>query len=298
MRTGAPEPIADFELRLLLDAVDARWGLDLRGYALPSLRRRIARVMERAGVDHPCALIERVLHDGDYFADFLTGLLVSVTSFFRDSECFRHLAEVAIPHLASRAHPRIWHAGCASGEEVYSLAILLREAGLLERATIYGTDCNLTALRTARQGVYPLAAVAERAEAYRAAGGSGSLLDHFVTRNASGEREAMCIVDSRIRERIVWSHHVLGRDPAFTTADLIVCRNTLIYFGRELQDRVIELFCTSLADDGLLAICDNEALTRSPRGGEFESAVRSRVLRRSNLRRAEHASDLEPGVFR
>ncbi|MEM7203969.1 MAG: protein-glutamate O-methyltransferase CheR [Planctomycetota bacterium] len=284
--TVADANLDDLEFDLLLQAVRARWGHDFQSYSRASLKRRVLTAVKRQGASHISALIHPVLRDPGYFAELLSSLCVSVTEFFRDPEFFGALHDHVLPHLAAYPRLKIWHAGCASGEEVYSLAILLQEAGLLHRTQIYATDTNLAALATARSGVYPLSAVEARDAAYRAAGGQSSVRQHCVTlpgTAASRSTEARCLMSRELRERITWSAHHLGTDGTFSEVNLIVCRNTLIYFDRSLQDRVVGLFLRSLLDGGFLTLGAQESLEFSAHGDAFDLLLEPQIYQRRAL---------------
>jgi chemotaxis protein methyltransferase CheR len=244
----SPEKVEALEIDLLLEALDRRYGYDFRRYARASLRRRLLGFLDRAGMRTVGELIPRVLRDPAFLDDLVNGISVAVTEPFREPESLAAIREHVFPWLQSHAFAKIWHAGCSSGEEVYSLAILLEEAGLLERAQIYATDINTDALAAAREGIYPLEALRRAEDNYRRAGGRGSLADHYVAQYGHAK------LSGRLQRPIVFSQHNLATDAAFGEMQLVVCRNVLIYFNRELQGRVLGLFADALAHRGFLAL--------------------------------------------
>jgi chemotaxis protein methyltransferase CheR len=273
-----PDEIEDLEIAVLIDTVRQRWGFDLASYGQASLRRRIAHATEVFGVGHPSALIPRLLHDEAFYPRFLSCIAVSLTEFFRDPALFAALRDHVLPVLATYPRIRIWHAGCASGEEVYSMAILLREAQLLERSHLYATDINTSALDVARAGVYSCAQIDQAEAAYVRAGGRGAFRDHCIVRD--GHDADRGILVHELRERITWAVHNLCTDGVFTEANLIMCRNTLIYFARPLQDRVAALLLRSLVPRGFLALGDKETLEFSASRAACEVLdARNRIYR-------------------
>ena len=263
------------ELRLLAEAIYLKYGYDFRGYAKASLKRRVLRNLERTGLEHISALQHRVLHDAAFFEELLLDLSVAVTEMFRDPPFFEALRRHVFPALARNEHNKVWLAGCASGEEVYSLAILLKEAGLYERTKIFATDINEVVLRRATEGVLPLKAMADCTEAYQRAGGAGAFVDYYVARYDFAR------LDPSLRVNVVFAHHNLATDGVFGEFDLVLCRNVLIYFGRELQDRVLGLFDDSLKDGAFLGLGPRESTRFSMHSDAFELiAPEQRVYRR------------------
>lgn len=255
------------EIELLLEGVYRRYGYDFRQYALASLKRRVATIMMSEGARTVSGLQEKVLHDPATMERFLLTLSVNVTSMFRDPAFFRLFRERAVPLLRTYPFIRIWHAGCSTGEEVYSMAILLQEEGLYDRCRIYATDMNESVLRQAREGIYPLTTVAEYDRNYRRAGGTRSL-DHYYTA-AYGN----AIFRSSLRENLIFSLHNLAMDGSFNEFNVILCRNVMIYFTQALQHRAHNLFYESLAMFGILGLGSKESLRFSPHERDFEQLV-------------------------
>ena len=246
------DDVRTIELDLFVEAVARRHGYDFRNYAKASLKRRVSALANRLGCARIADLLPRVLHDDSLLPEILNGLSVPVTKMFRDPPVFRGVRDHLFPYLSTLPEITIWQAGCASGEEVYSLAILLAEAGLLERSRILATDINDAVLARAAAGVFSARMVEDHQANFLESGGSGALSTH-VTPFGNGVR-----MSAAIRDRITFSHHNLVSGVVFCQADLVVCRNVLIYFDRQLQDRVLGLFAESLGDNGFLCLGNKE----------------------------------------
>lgn len=246
--------LEDIEIQLLLEGIYQHYGLDFRDYSLPSLRRRILRAVHSERVNSISELQHRVLRDRASWERLLRLLSVHVTMFFRDPDLFLTIRQKVVPQLAELPFFRIWHIGCSSGEEAYSMSILLHEEGLLERARLYATDLNETALARGRQGIYSLEILEAYEASYRASGGKHRLSDYYTARYESG------IVKPVIKERIVFAQHNLTSDAAFTEFDVVFCRNVLIYFNKALQQRVHKLVDNSLRPGGFFALGQKENL--------------------------------------
>jgi chemotaxis protein methyltransferase CheR len=245
------------EVDLLLEAVYRRYHYDFRGYARASLRRRLWRRAHQERVRTLSALQERVLHDPLVMDRLLRDLSINVTEMFRDPGFFRALRTRAIPLLRTYPYVRVWNAGCSTGEETFSLAIVLEEAGLLDRTRIYATDMNDDVLQRARGGRFPLDKMRRYTENYHRAGGTGDFSRFFTV---EGDR---AVFRSGLMENAVFAQHNLAQDSSFNEFQLVVCRNVLIYFGRPLQERVHELFLESLARFGVLALGHKESVAAS-----------------------------------
>jgi chemotaxis protein methyltransferase CheR len=242
------------ELRLLLEGIFQHYGHDFRQYAQASVMRRVRSLLELEKLDSISALQGRILHDAGALERFLFALSVHMTAMFRDPGFYRAIRDQVVPILQTYPFVRIWHAGCATGEEVYSLAILLHEEGLLERCRIYATDMNETVLGRARSGIFPLAAMKEYTSNYIAAGGRQDFSRYYT----AGSDNA--ILRGFLRKQIVFAPHNLATDGPFNEFHLICCRNVLIYFNKDLQDRVHKLLFDSLAPLGLLGLGSKETL--------------------------------------
>lgn len=255
--------VPDIELQLLLEAIYLRFRYDFRSYSMASLKRRVARALDEFGCATISGLQERVLHDPAVFPQMLQFLTVQVSDMFRDPAYFKTLRERIVPFLQTYPSLKLWVAGCSSGEEVYSLAILLREEGLAERTIIYATDINGEALRRAEAGVYPLDRVAAFTENHRLSGGRGSLSNYYTAAYGSA------VFDRSLLKRVVFSDHSLATDHVFAEVQLISCRNVLIYFDRTLQDRAVGLFKEALCRRGFLGLGSKESLHSSAHAPDF-----------------------------
>jgi chemotaxis protein methyltransferase CheR len=268
-------PDFDIELKLLLEGVYLKYQHDFRHYAVASLRRRILHAMGRFSCRTVSQLQERILHEPEIFAAMLQYFTVQVSEMFRDPAYFLALREKVIPLLKTYPFVKIWVAGCSTGEEAWSLAILLEEEGLLPRSLIYATDINPQALRTAENGVYALDRIAQFSTSYQRAGGKASLANYYTAAYNNA------IFDKRLKSQIVFSDHSLATDTVFSEVELVSCRNVLIYFDRELQSRAIGLFHEALAPRGFLGIGAKESLRFSKYSDSFaELAAPERIYRK------------------
>jgi chemotaxis protein methyltransferase CheR len=260
------------EQRLLLEAVYQKYHYDFHGYAPASIKRRLKAVMDRSGCQSLSQLQDRILHDATAFPAVLDALTVPVTEMFRDPGYFRALREQVLPVLKTYPSLKVWVAGCSTGEEAYSLAILFREAGLLDRTLIYATDINPRWLEIARTGVYDLDRIALFTANHRESGASRSLSEYYT---AAYGRAAL---DRSLKQRIVFSDHSLASDSVFAEVELISCRNVLIYFKHELQSRAIGLFREALCRKGYLGIGAKESLRFSTHDAAFTELSRQHRL--------------------
>jgi len=242
------------ELQLLLEGVYRQYGFDFREYAPASLKRRVWRRVHAEGARSIAGLLERVLHDADVMERLLLDLSISVTSMFRDPSFYAALREQIVPVLRTYPFTRIWVAGCSTGEEVYSLSILLREEGIYDRTRIYATDINEAVLERAQKGVFPLEKMKEYTENYIRAGGQRSFSEYYLAKYGGA------LFDRKLTENVLWAPHNLVQDRSFNTFNLIMCRNVMIYFDRTLQTRVHQLFYDSLERLGILALGHKESI--------------------------------------
>lgn len=257
----------EIELPLLLEAVYRKYHYDFRGYAAASLKRRLMQAMERFGCQTLSQLQDRLLHEPALFPALLDFLTVQVSEMFRDPAYFRSLREKVVPLLRTYPSLKIWVAGCSTGEEVYSLAILLLEEGLLERSLIYATDINASALERAQAGIYDAARIGGFTENHRKSGARTSLSEYYTA--AYGK----AVFDKSLKANIVFADHSLSTDSAFSEVQLVSCRNVLIYFDRQLQDRVLGLFRDSLCRKGFLGLGAKESLRFSAHSYAFSDFV-------------------------
>lgn len=254
----------DIELPLLIEAVYQKYHYDFRGYARASLKRRLRAAMNRFGLGTLSQLQDKLLHDDATFPALLDYLTVQVSDLFRDPGYFRALRESVVPLLRTYPSLKIWVAGCSTGEEVYSLAILLHEEGLLARSLIYATDINPQAIQVAQAGIYAMERIAAFTVNHRAAGGQASLSDHYTADYGHA------VMDRSFRKHIVFSDHSLATDSVFSEVQFISCRNVLIYFDRPLQDRAVGLFREALCHRGFLGLGAKESLHYSAHGAAFD----------------------------
>jgi chemotaxis protein methyltransferase CheR len=270
-----PRSPVDIELGLLLDAIFQKYHYDFRSYSEASLKRRVAAALAHFGCATISRLQDRVLHESQVFRELLRFLTVQVSEFFRDPSYFRTIREQVVPYLQTYPSVRIWVAGCATGEEAYSLAIVLAEEGLLDRTLIYATDINPDCLRSAQEGIYDVERFARFSESYLLAGGRASLSDYYMARYSSA------VVDRSLKKAILFSDHSLATDTAFAEVELVSCRNVLIYFERELQDRAIGVLRDSLCRKGFLGLGLKESLRFTVHADAFtEFAPDERIYQR------------------
>lgn len=261
---GAPGDPTDLETDLLLEGIFRRYGYDFRDYARASLNRRIRRRIKQEKLETVSHIQSLVLRDEQAMGRLLGDLSIHVTEMFRDPGFFKSIRENVVPVLRTYPSIRIWDAGCSTGQETYSLAILLEEEGLYDRTQIYATDMNLHVLEIARNGIFPLSTMKENTQNYLASGGSGSFSSYYTARYENA------IFRPDLSRNISFAQHNLVTDSAFNRFHLIVCRNVMIYFNRHLQQHVFALFHESLERFGLLGIGRKETLRFDPLADQFE----------------------------
>jgi chemotaxis protein methyltransferase CheR len=252
------------EMMLLIEGIKRRYGYDFTHYSQASLKRRLMQAMGEAGIDRFTRMLDLLFHDDASFDRFLKHMSVTVTDMYRDPQFYRTLREGVMRALKTYPFVKIWHAGCATGEEVYSMAIMLEEEDFLCRTRIYATDFNKYSLDTGRRGVYPSAKVSSYAANYRAAGGRGELGDYF------SDGYDLIKFKDQLKERITFSYHNLVTDGVFGEMNLICCRNVLIYFDKDLQNQVLGLLANSLRHGGFLCLGTKESLKFSAVEDQFE----------------------------
>jgi chemotaxis protein methyltransferase CheR len=261
---GAAEGRLDLEaleLQLLLEGIYRQYGFDFREYAPASLKRRVWRRVYQEKLQSISGLLEKVLHDPAAMERLLLDLSINVTSMFRDPTFYGAFREQVVPLLRTYPFSRLWVAGCSTGEEVYSLAILLTEEDIYDRTRIYATDINEVVLDQARAGVFPLDRMRDYTDNYIRAGGRRSFSEYYLAKYEGA------LFDSALTENVVWAQHNLVQDRSFNEFNVILCRNVMIYFDRPLQNRVHRLFYESLERFGILALGHKESI----RFTEFES---------------------------
>ena len=256
--------LEDIEIRLLLDGIRLAYGYDFREYAMKPLRRTIVAAMSAERVPTISAYQDRVLHDAACMQRFLGLVGASVTSMFRESELMRCLREEVVPVFRTYPSVRIWMVGCATGEEVYSLAILLEEENVLRHASIYATDLNEDTIAVAKIGSYPLEQVRSYESQYARSGGRARLADYYTVSGRSAR------FSRSLQSKVTWARHNLVTDASFNEFHLIICANVLIYFRPSLQERAHRLFYDSLVRSGFLALGKSESLVFSPDSSRYE----------------------------
>jgi chemotaxis protein methyltransferase CheR len=250
------------ELQLLLEGVYRQYGFDFREYAPASLKRRVWRRVHAEHLPTITSLLEKVLHDPACMERLLLDLSINVTAMFRDPTFYVSFREQVVPLLRTYPFTRIWVAGCSTGEEVYSLAILLQEEELYARTRIYATDINEVVLEQARAGVFPIDRMREYTDNYIRAGGRRSFSEYYLAKYEGA------LFDRSLTENVVWAQHNLVQDRSFNEFNVILCRNVMIYFDRSLQNRVHRLFYESLERFGILCLGHKESI----RFTEFEDS--------------------------
>jgi chemotaxis protein methyltransferase CheR len=270
-----PEPdLQNLEIDLVLEGLLRRYGYDFRHYARATLKRRLEKRCQAAGLSHIIELLPALLRDRTFVERLLHDMSVVVTEMFRDPDFFQAVRATVVPQLRTWPYLKVWHAGCATGEELYSMAILFEEEDLYERTRFYATDVNHQALATAREGIYPLDKMEKFARNYRHAGGTASFSSYCLARYQSA------MLQPQLRRRVTFASHNLATDGVFGDMNLIVCRNVLIYFDRTLQNRVLELFRDSLCHLGFLCLGNRETLEFSSVAEQFEIVDRRQRIYR------------------
>ncbi len=265
--TSVRDSVEDIEIPLLLEALYQRYHYDFRQYAGASIKRRLLQARAQLGFSSISAMQDSLLHNPDTVPRLLNYLTVQVSEMFRDPSYYRALREKVLPHLRTYPSLKVWIAGCSNGEELYSLAILFREEGLDQRTLFYATDINPSALQAAEAGVYPLDQIQKFTANHQKSGAKSSLSDYYTA------DYGRAVFDKSLRSRVVFSDHSLVTDAVFAEMHLISCRNVLIYFDRELQDRALGLFKDSLARKGFLGLGSKESLRFSAHAASFSEFV-------------------------
>ncbi|MDQ1770898.1 protein-glutamate O-methyltransferase CheR [Labilibaculum sp. A4] len=244
----------DIEIPLFLEAIFQKYGYDFRDYSTAHIKRRLMHRMAIGRFETISQMQDKILRDKSFFISLLEDLSINVTEMFRDPEFYSSFREHVVPNLRTYPFIKIWHAGCATGEEVYSLAILLKEENLLDRCQIYATDFNRRVLDIAKLGIYPTQDLGKFSRNYLEAGGKGKLSDYYTLKYGSLK------LDQSLSKKVVFADHNLVTDNVFAEVNLILCRNVLIYFNKDLQNKVIDLFYKSLSSSGFLCLGTKESL--------------------------------------
>ena len=267
----------NIEMQLLLEAIFLKYGYDFRNYSKASIKRRLGQRLQRAQLPNFSAMQHKVLTDKPFFQSLFLDLSINVTEMFRDPFFYRAIRESVVPILKTYPFIKIWHAGCSTGEEVYSMAILLKEEGLLDKALIYATDVNEVVLKKAKDGIYPIDRIKDYTMNYQRSNGKTSFADYYVAKYDS------VIMDQSLKKNMVFSQHNLVTDSVFGEMNMIICRNVLIYFNKELQYNVIGLFKDSLIRKGLLCLGSKETLRFSNHVNNFDELVAEQNIYQKNL---------------
>ncbi len=249
--------LAENELDLLLETLYQQYGYDFRQYSEAHIRRRVMNRMALSRLETLPDIHHRVVHDETFAAQLLQDLSITVTEMFRDPDFYSAVREKVIPILKTYSFIKIWHAGCSTGEEAYSMAVMLKEEGLYERTTIYATDFNQRALDRAREGIFSHDMIKTYTGNYRKSGGREAFSDYYTA------KYDMAILDQSLKKNIVWANHNLVTDSVFAEVNLVFCRNVLIYFNKALQNKVQEVFLNSLINGGILCLGSKESLRYS-----------------------------------
>ncbi len=246
--------VEDIEVQLFIEAMYLKYGYDFRDYSRAHMKRRIKNRLGISGLESISAMQYEMLSSQEFFNKILPDFSINVTEMFRDPDVFSFIRKEVVPLLKTYPQLKIWHAGCSTGEEVYSMAILLKEEGLYDRCQIYATDFNESVLNMAKDGIFPLEVVKEYTKNYIESGGKESFSDYYIAKYDS------IIIDQSLKKNIIFAQHNLVTDQVFGQMHLIICRNVMIYFNNELQDRVISLFDESLRPGGVLCLGTKETL--------------------------------------
>lgn len=262
----------DIEVRLLLEALYLKCGYDFREYSSTHIKRRIMHRMAMEGVDRISDLQYRLIYDKEFLRTMLSDFSINVTEMFRDPSFYKDFREYVVPVLKTYPFIRIWHAGCSTGEEVYSMAILLKEEGLYDRTHIYATDFNTLVLDKVKEGIYPLSTMQSSTHNYQQAGGKASFSDYYIAKYNS------IIFDNSLKQKITVADHNLVSDGVFGEMHVIICRNVLIYFNKELQNKVVGLFYDSLANGAFLCLGSKEDLKFLSNGENFDAFIKKEKI--------------------
>lgn len=268
--------IKDNELELLINEVYENYGYDFSGYSMASFKRRVDRLYQLDGFTSFKSFLDKINEDSDYFSRMVEEITVNITEMFRDPHFYKALRTEILPVLATKPFIRLWHAGCSTGEEVYSMAILLKEANLLNKSLLYATDISPMVLDVARKGVFPLRMMKQYSENYIASGGKYDFSDYYTA------NYGLAKFGEDLSSKMVFSQHNLVSDRSFNEFDLILCRNVLIYFDKDLQERAFHLFDDSLAKLGYLALGTKETIKYTSMQKRYKQFEREKIWRKTH----------------
>ena len=263
------------EIKLLLEAIYLKYGFDFRDYSSAHTKRRLENRLGLSGLEHYGQMQHRLIHDEAFFNELLLDLSINVTEMFRDPWFYKKIREEVIPHLQTYPFIRAWHAGCSAGQEVYSMCIVLEEEGMKNRTQIYATDFNELILQKARSGIYPIEVIRDYTANYQQAGGKKSFSDYY-----SAHYDHV-IINQELKDKVLFSSHNLVTDGVFGEMNIIFCRNVLIYFNKDLQNKVLKLFHDTLCPGGFLCLGSKESLKFTNLVDEYEVvAEREKIYRK------------------
>lgn len=266
--------ISDHELEILINDVYEHYGFDFGGYSRASFKRRVDRIYQLDGFTSFADFMLRVRSDPDYYTHMVEEITVNVTEMFRDPLFYKILRTEILPLLATKPFIRFWHAGCSTGEEIYSMAILLKEANLLHKSLIYATDINALVLNVAKKGVFPLRMMKQYSENYRISGGKKDFSEYYTA------NYGLAKFGEDLSAKMVFSQHNLVSDGSFNEFNLILCRNVLIYFDKDLQERALQLFDGSLAKLGYLALGTKESIKYTSLQTKYKQFGREKIWKK------------------
>ena len=261
------DKLVEVEARLLLEGIQQVYGYDFRDYADASMRRRLAHWLGESPFETLSQAQSQLLRDPQLFVSLLRGITVNVTEMFRDPAFFKAVREQVVPFLKTYPYVKIWHAGCATGEEAYSMAILLNEEGMAGRYRMYATDIDDAVLATAAEGVVPLAEMQKFTRNYQKSGGSGSFANYYTA------RYGRAMLSAELKKSIVFAPHNLASDAEFGEMNMVLCRNVMIYFKQSLKERCLKLFDSSLLPGGFLCLGLKESLERKSLASAYDELV-------------------------
>ncbi|MCX7922979.1 MAG: protein-glutamate O-methyltransferase CheR [Clostridia bacterium] len=267
----------DIEIQLLIEAIFLKYGYDFRGYSRAHMKRRIMRRLTISGIDSISEMQRLVIYDREFFEKLLGDFSINVTEMFRDPSFYKAFRKEVVPVLQTYPFIKVWHAGCSTGEEVYSMAILLKEEGLYERSQIYATDFNEEVLQKAKEGIYPIEAIKEYTYNYQHAGGKAAFADYYVAKYDSA------ILEPSLKKKVIFADHNLVTDGVFGEMNVVICRNVLIYFDKELQNKVVGLFHESLCNGGFLCLGSKESLRFNKYVDNFDPVIENEKVYRKKF---------------
>jgi chemotaxis protein methyltransferase CheR len=274
MNSAEPDIVKDDEVELMIKELAERYGYDFTNYTRASLRRRVIRLLALDRIPSFAEFLYRVKNDADYLSHVVEGLTVNVTEMFRDPLVFKLIRQEVLPVLATHPFIRVWHAGCATGEEVYSMAIMLQEANLLDKSLLYATDINLTVIENIQRGIFPLNRMQQYSENYIASGGKKDFSSFYTAQYGWAK------FNQKLKSKMIAAMHNLVSDRSFNEFQLIFCRNVLIYFDKDLQDKVLKLFDDSLERLGFLVLGSKENLRFSSVSKKFIQVEKEKIWRK------------------